>query len=386
MANVKIAMIEYLGGYGGNEFYDFGLCESIAKTGISVTLYTNAETSLDQYGVFSIDIKKVYKDIFIGKNRWIKGLRFFKGTLHALYDCKKRKIDIAHFHIYHFSILEFVPIWLFRKMRMKIVATFHDIESFAEYGEKIKRQRYSKFARAIDKAIVHSEYAKKSLKQYFVHFDAANIEKILPLDMDFIFDKNISRSAAREFLDINPTAPILLFFGHIKKVKGLDILIEGLSLIKNDIQNIKLLIVGKSWKINFEIYEKMIKEHRLESNIIIRNEFVPNHQVPYYFKSADIVVLPYKKIYNSSVLQRALSYSSAVVVSNLKPFLEIIKDGYNGIIFESGNATDLSKKIRMLISDVSKRQYLQKNASATSRILFSEKMIGLQMKNLYMSI
>jgi D-inositol-3-phosphate glycosyltransferase len=386
MANLKIAMIEYLGGHGGNEFYDFGLCESITKAGISVTLYTSAETSLDQHGVYSTDIKKVYKDIFTGKNRWIKGLRFIKGTLHALYDCKKSKIDITHFHIYHFSILEFIPLWLFRKMRMKIVATFHDIESFAEYGVKIKKERYAKFERIIDKAIVHSAYAKKKLMQYFVHFDEAYIEKILPLDIDFVFDKNISRSTAREFLDLNPTESVLLFFGHIKEVKGLDILIESLSLIKNEIKNIKLLIAGRSWKVNFEIYEKMIKKHHLESNIIIRNEFIPNHQVPYYFKSADVVILPYKKIYNSSVLQRALAYSSAVVVSNLEPFLEIIKDGYNGMIFEEGNARDLSGKIKMIISDESKRQYLQKNAYATSKTIYSEKAIGLQMKKLYMSI
>jgi D-inositol-3-phosphate glycosyltransferase len=386
MANLKIAMIEYLGGHGGNEFYDFGLCESITKAGIPVTLYTSAETSLDQHVVYSTDIKKVYKDIFTGKNRLIKGLRLMRGTLQALHDCKKQKIDIAHFHIYHFSILEFIQLWLFRKMRMKIVATIHDIESFAEYGKKIKKERYTKFETTIDKVIVHSEYAKKSLKKYFVHFDEDSIEKVLPLDMDFVFDKNISRSTARELLDLNPTAPILLFFGHIKEVKGLDILIEGLSLIKNEIKNIKLLIAGKSWKVNFEIYEKMIKKHRLESNIIIRNEFIPNHQVPYYFKSADLVILPYKKIFNSSVLQRALAYSSAIVVSNLEPFMEIIKDGYNGVIFEGGNARDLSMKIKMMISDESKRHYLQKNAYATSKTMYSEKAIGLQMKNLYLSI
>jgi glycosyltransferase involved in cell wall biosynthesis len=386
MENPKVAVIEYIGGHGGNELYDLGLCEAIAKTGIEVTLYTCNETSADNDLPLSIEIKKTYKDIFTGNSKLIKGWRFLWDTYQTLRDCKKQSFNIAHFHVYHFSILEFIPIWSFHASGIKTVATVHDIESLASDRNKHYKMRYTIYAQYLARVIVHSNYAKKKLASYFVHYDESKIVVIPPLDIDFIYDRKVSRATARRILGLNSSVPILLFFGHIKKVKGLDTLINALSLVKKDIKNIQLLIAGRPWKINFDYYARLINESDLASNVILRLEYIRNQSVPYYFKSADLVILPYEKIFNSSVLQRALAYSCAIIVSNLRPFLEIIKDGYNGLTFEKGNVYDLASTILKILVNKQKKRSLQKNACATARILYQADNIGRQMKKFYAQI
>jgi D-inositol-3-phosphate glycosyltransferase len=386
MEHTKVAMIEYVGGHGGNEFYDLGLCEAIVKSGIPVTLYTCTETSLDKNLTLSANIKKLYKNIYRGKSKLIKGFRFFISTVRTLRDCKKNTLNIAHFHIYHFSLLEFIPIWLFHITGIKTVATIHDIESLARNGGKNHRVCYLIFAKYLERVVVHSYYAKNRLGHYFASFDHSKIEVIPPLDIDFVYNQKIPLNVARQKLGLNMTVPILLFFGHIKKVKGLDTLISALALIRKEVKNIQLLIAGRPWKINFDYYTQLIRNSDLESNIILRLGYIPNESVPYYFHCADLVILPYNVIFNSSVLQRALAYSCAVVVSDLEPFLEIIRDGFNGLVFEAGNVTDLADKIIHILAQQQKMIKLQKNALYTARTLYSEDIVGRQMKNFYANI
>ena len=64
-----------------------------------------------------------------------------------------------------------------------------------------------------------------------------------------------------------------------------------------------------------------------------------------------MVVLPYKKIYQSAVLLMAMSYNKPVLVSNIGGMTEIISDGINGYTFEAGNEIDLADKIQLIISN-----------------------------------
>ena len=80
----------------------------------------------------------------------------------------------------------------------------------------------------------------------------------------------------------------------------------------------------------------------------IRDRFISHSDVSYYYSAADIVILPYRKIYQSGVLMMSLSYKKPVVVSDLPSFKEIIDDNRTGYVFESENSLDLSRVINNL--------------------------------------
>ncbi|MGB0167587.1 MAG: glycosyltransferase, partial [Luteibaculum sp.] len=67
--------------------------------------------------------------------------------------------------------------------------------------------------------------------------------------------------------------------------------------------------------------------------------------------SADLIVLPYKKIFQSGVLIMAMSYAKAVLASNLPANQEIIEDGVNGFLFESENAESLAAKLEEIAAN-----------------------------------
>ena len=73
--------------------------------------------------------------------------------------------------------------------------------------------------------------------------------------------------------------------------------------------------------------------------------------MPFFYNAADIVVLPYRKIYQSGVLLMAMSYQKPVIVSDLEGMIEIIQDNKNGYVFETGNCKSLSKKIINALDD-----------------------------------
>ena len=80
------------------------------------------------------------------------------------------------------------------------------------------------------------------------------------------------------------------------------------------------------------------------------------------FWAADLVVLPYKRIYQSGVLLTALSYGKAVIASDLPPFTEILEDGSNGLLFEANNAESLAAVLTKALGNEKKLELLEERA------------------------
>ena len=381
-----VSIIEPVGGHGGNEFYDFGLCEAIAEQGLKVTLYTCDETNLDLCFEPKTRVIKAFKQIY-GKSLAIqRGLRYALGIAISLVDSKRNKSQLAHFHIYHFALREWLAVFCFWLTRTRVVITIHDIESFDRYGEKegvvsgILSKTMVLMATGV---IVHNEFAKSKVLEKFSKFPLDRIDVVPSGDLDFIYKTSISKEEARANLILPQEKQVILFFGQIKKVKGIDILIESLKYFKDE--SVKLVIVGKVWKDDLESYKLQAQALHLEEMIEWRTAYVSNETVPSYFKAADVVVLPYKIIYNSSVLLRSMDYGVPVVASDLPVFGEIIDSGVNAMLFTSENPKSLSEAILTVLHNKEFASSMALNAagyihSAHSRQLIGERMVAAYKK------
>lgn len=380
---LKIAVIEPIGGHGGNEFYDFGLCEALSLSH-NVALFTCDETRLHLQFPLKTEVKTVYKGIYANFPSIVKGLKYLRGTLAALLYCIKNRVDVVHLHIYRFALWERFNLLLFRLFRFKVVATVHDIEPFARYGEEVKID-YNSFLEHADAIIVHTDYSVKCLKGLLNEKNREKIRKVKSGDLDFAFKKNISKKEARKRLNLTSDKKVIMFFGQVKKVKGLDILIKAFNVVGKRRPDVCLLVVGKPWKVNLEDFLGLIDEG-LKNRVVLRTEFIPNEDVPYYFAATDIVVLPYRKIYNSSVILRAFDYGSAVIASDLDTFKEFIENGKSGLLFKSEDFEDLAKKIEYLLINSGKIEVFKKNAKKFIERNFNRQEVNLQMNKIFKEI
>jgi len=306
------------------------------------------------------------------------------GVIRSLIDSKVNKCKVAHFHVYHFAFRELLSVLFFWSARIPIVLTVHDIESFDRFGrpESLSSRLRSRLMVSMAKSlIVHNTFAKSKIIEKFGSLVASKINVVPSGDLDFLYKSNVSKEQARAELGLDPEHQIILFFGQIKKVKGLDILIEAMKYIKSE--NVKLIVVGKVWKDDLFIYKSLAESNNVSDAIEWRSNYVKNEIVPLYFKSADVVVLPYKLIYNSSVLLRSMDYGVPVVASNIPVFREIIDDNINALLFESEDSRSLANSILKVLNDECLAKSMIRNSMEYIKTNNSRARIGQLMIDIY---
>ena len=386
---MNIAIIEPVGAHGGNDVYDFNLIKSLnMQIAATATLYTCDVTKPKQ----GINVELTYKDIYGNSNKIFRAFRYFKGTFVSLMNARKTKVDIIHLHFFGFNGLEYYNLYLAKKVfGFTVIGTVHDVESFEKYAKNdTSNHNYEKFIRLMDGVVVHTDYARKELIQNVSTelISQLKIKTIYACDLDYssLNNNQIETSEARAKLNLPLDKKILLFFGQIKKVKGLDVLLKALADIRKDIPDILLVVAGKVWKDDFSEYEKLIKKHSLQNNVDLRIDFVANDDVPYYFNAVDAIVLPYLKIYNSGVLIRALSFATPVIASDFGPFKEFLTHGDNGFLFQTGDQKSLATTVREAFTNSDKLVCVGDKGKKTIEQDFSLLEIGQQYCDFYNEI
>jgi glycosyltransferase involved in cell wall biosynthesis len=343
---MKLAIIEPVGGHGGMNYYDMGLALALAKRGVSVTWYTcdkTVETSTEE-----VEIVKYFTKIYGAEARIIRFFRFLFALLRSLVDCSHRKISIVHYHFFGIGLLEYVMCFLAKMFAFKICVTLHDVESFSD--KQIGFFAKGVFGR-VDKFIVHNRVSESELVIAGTSLGFDPSVYVIPHGNYCAVVENIGRESGRKAIGIGIDDLVVLFFGQIKVVKGLDVLLAAMPLIRDQCQSIKLIVAGKVWKDDFSVYQELINANNLHNIVRLDIRYIPDAEVDAYYSAADCVVLPYRKIYQSGVLLMAMSYGLPVLVSDLAGMIEVVSDGETGFVFKTGDHVDLANKLMEIIED-----------------------------------
>jgi glycosyltransferase involved in cell wall biosynthesis len=140
----------------------------------------------------------------------------------------------------------------------------------------------------------------------------------------------------------------ILFFGKVRKYKGLAVLLEAMPRVVAKI-DCRLLIVGEFYD-SIDNYRDLIRAFELENLVAIDNRYVENEEVPGIFAKADVLVLPYVTASQSAVAQIALSNGLPVIASDAGGLSEAVLDNVNGLIFPSGDSVALADRILLYFS------------------------------------
>jgi glycosyltransferase involved in cell wall biosynthesis len=148
------------------------------------------------------------------------------------------------------------------------------------------------------------------------------------------FGDIIEKSIARKNLKLNEADRIILFFGFIRNYKGLDILIDAMHYLQTTTNyDIKLLIAGEFYE-NEEKYLQQIQHLPNPSNIILHNDFIPNHKVQDYFCAADFIIQPYKNATQSGVTPLAYHFNKPLLVTNVGGLPQMVPHLKTGVVVE----------------------------------------------------
>ena len=342
----RVAMVEPVGGHGGMDYYDFGLCEGLAGTGAQVTLYTCDETTPKEQAPY--EVRFSYQGIYGEDPAWKRGVRYVLGSLRALLNARLNRARIAHFHFFHVGPLEFFNVLAAKLLGFKVVVTAHDVQSFVERLSVpwMVKRAYG----AADRIIAQSGVSRREL-QTVLGVPENKVDTIPHGNYLGSIGDVPTRRGARAELGVPEDGRVLLFFGQIKEVKGLDVLLRAMPRLVERHPKTVLLIAGKVWKDDFGRYRGQIEDSGIEDNCLLHIRYIPDSEVANYYAAADAVVLPYRRIYQSGVLLMAMSYARPVVVSDIEGMTEVVSNGDNGYTFADGDAGALADKLDEILPE-----------------------------------
>jgi len=209
-----------------------------------------------------------------------------------------------------------------RKLDAKIITITHNFFPHEKrLGDKQLLKYYSKVSTGY---IALSKTVKADIEKFQVNAEV----KFIPHPIYNIFGDKVSKKESRDFLHLPVDQRIILFFGIIRPYKGLDLLIESISRLKD--MNVNVIVAGEFYD-DKQKYIDLIQSLNLQDKFIIHDEFVKSEEIKYYFCAADIIVQPYLSATQSGVTQIGYHFERPMLVTDVGGLAEIVphmKAGY----------------------------------------------------------
>lgn len=377
--SVVVAQIEPVGGHGGMNFYDSSLCRALVLAGCIPVLYTcDRMDSMDQ----KFEIQMRYMGVFGSDPAWLRGLRFIRGSVASVLDARRKGCRIAHFHFFQAGPLELFNLMLARVAGMRTVVTAHDVEAFVgvESAGRVGGLCY----RLTNAFVAHNQVSRDEL---------VNMKKVAPESVhviphgnyiDFAESSPMDRRQARALLGCGSDEFVLLFFGQIKIEKGLDILLRALpGVVSASRRRVRLVIAGRPFKQDFARYQSIIAELKINRYVDLHLGYVSDDRVSAFYGAADVVVLPYRRIYQSGVALMALSFGVPIVVSDIPGMKEMMDDGEAGLFFADGDSQDLASRLSWMANHTVELAAMRGRALEVARKRYDWTDVGRRIAMLY---
>lgn len=215
--------------------------------------------------------------------------------------------------------------WIKRKGKTKVIAiTDNVIPHEKRFGDKIFT-RY--FVKSCDGFVAMSRSVLEDLSQ----FTKSNKKRFSPHPIYDIFGDPVSLEESRKKLDLHHDDNLVMFFGFIRKYKGLDLLIKafGENILKSS--EIKLLVAGEFYE-DKSPYLNLIKDLGLENRVILHDRYIPSEDVKYYFGASNLVAQTYRTATQSGVTQIAYHFDKPMLVTNVGGLGEIVPHNKGGYV------------------------------------------------------
>jgi D-inositol-3-phosphate glycosyltransferase len=201
--------------------------------------------------------------------------------------------------------------------------------------------------RLCDHIFVHTKKMKDELCQDFGVAEKAVTVIRHPVN-DAFPDTDLTPSQAKRQLGLQENEKAVLFFGRIRPYKGIEHLLAAFHFLAANQSDYRLIIAGEPKKGSEEYrhqIEQTVKTEFTPGQIIMKIQFIPDEEMEVFLKASDVLVLPYKEIFQSGVLFLAYSFGLPVVATDVGSFREEIVEGRTGFLCQPADPAELAKAI-----------------------------------------
>jgi D-inositol-3-phosphate glycosyltransferase len=198
-----------------------------------------------------------------------------------------------------------------------------------------------------DHLFVHTQKMKNELMEDFGVADRAVTVIRHPIN-DAFPDTELTPAEAKRRLGLSESDKAILCFGKIKPYKGIEYLLAAFQTLVAADGQYRLIIAGEVQKGNEKYLESLMQAMPAEmedGRVILKTQFIPDEDMEIYLKAADVLVLPYKDIFQSGVLFLGYSFGLPVIVTDVGSFREEVVEGKTGYLCKPGDPEDLAKTI-----------------------------------------
>lgn len=219
----------------------------------------------------------------------------------------------------------------FRRNGLKCILECHNV--FPHDGMPLARLLLKFAAKPVDSFITHSASDRGDLLP-FASGKTVGVAP-LPVPSEFSGETNQTRGGRT-----------ILFFGMIRKYKGLDVLLRAMPkvLARQGCEDCRLLIAGEFYD-SADKYLELIDDLGLKEHVVLDNRYIPNEEIAGIFAGVDVLVLPYLNATQSAVARIAVSNSLPIIASSSGGLTEVVIENVNGLLFPVGDSDALAEKL-----------------------------------------
>jgi D-inositol-3-phosphate glycosyltransferase len=388
---MRIAMLSYhtcplatLGGKdtGGMNVYVRELTRQLGRLGAHVDVFTRSQ---DEH------VPHVLHDLGYG-NRVVhvpagpevplpkqELIDFIPDFVHGIQEFARTKglcYDLIHSHYWMSGV---AALELKRYWNLPIVHMFHTLglmkqrvarqpdEADGESRLQGERQVIQQVER-----IVAATPAELAQLQWLYQADTRKIV-IIPPGVDTSHFYPISGDEAKEAIGIPLCERMLLFVGRIEPLKGIDILIQAIALLRQQNIYVCLAVIGGDPDSSPQAQSsemarlKMLREQAGLTDLVAFLGKRGQDTLPYYYSAAEAVVVPSHYESFGMVALEAMACGTPVVASQVGGLAFLVQDGVTGFTVPVDEPQALADRLALLINDRALRQKLGEQAHAVAQ-------------------
>ena len=388
--SLRILVVQPTGDKVGHHgIFTVKLCQALGRLGHRVTVCTNRIAP----GAY-LDVPPAFLVEQIGNGT----LSFdrFDGALHrrplyyywgyyrnsycvptaALAMCRTREFDV----IYMTDVEFLVASLLLRAHRRRLPPVVMEVNaanfSFRDYPGSVLTKSYKVVQREVFRTTLGREIAACAVLGDW-HQERLKAQLRLPASFPVVAipeggDAPPSAQDGREArraLGIDYPGPLLLFFGVLRKDKGIEALVDAAAMARG--QDFRLLIAGFPMEYTREEVLRLVSRAGVGDRVVLRAEFIPEADVPVCFAAADALMLPYTGMYRGGsgpLLKGACAYGRPVIATDVSGMGRFIREHAIGLVCPPDAPEALAEKMReFLAMPASDRQQMGERASALGR-------------------
>jgi len=389
---------------GGMNVYVRDLARELGRRGIGVDVYTRSQDEHVPHVLHDLGFGNRIVHVPAGpetplpKDRLQDYLDQFVSGVLSFAEARDLRYDVIHAH-YWLSGL--AGLELRRRWGPPLIQMFHTLgemknrvaRSADEHSPPERLEAERRLLREADR-VVASTQAELAQFQWLYKVDTSRVV-VIPPGVDPGRFYPIHPDEAKEFVGIPAGSQLLLFVGRIEPLKGIDTLLEAVSILERKgwmaRRSLCLAVIGGDPDVNPEkMTEEMKRLQELRENLGLDQlvTFLGRRDqdtLPYYYSAAEAVVVPSHYESFGLVALEAMACGTPVVASETGGLVFLVRDGETGFHVPVGDATALAEKVGLLIRDGDLRARLGRQAVAYAQ-RFAWPLIADQIVELYHSL